>query len=251
MRLIPLYFTLFFISCFVTSCSQKNILFQNLPPEDSNTISEDLKEETDAYYRFKVNDVIQVKFLNSYDFPSTTIKSEGTGTYKEEFQVLQDSTIVLPILGKVRAAGLTRLELINALTALYKPHVNDPIIDVSELGLTARVLGEVNKPGNYPIADNKTHLTELIALAGGFSSYADMKQVLIIRDTDNGNVDFEIDLTDRRSFDLPQLILRDGDTVIARPIKDKNLNEKARTYFFLTSIASVFVSVFLLIDRNR
>lgn len=238
-------------SLFLNSCSQKNILFQNIPSTESTVQSDTSTNEITVPNTFGVNDLIQIKFLNAYDFPTGSLKTENSATYREEFRVLEDGTIVLPILGKVQIAGLSRLELIDKLTLLYKDHVGDPIIDAVQLDLTAKILGEVTRPGSYPIAHGKTHLTELIALSGGLTNFADMKQVLIIRESEKGNVDFEIDITDRKTFDLPELILKEGDTIIIRASRDKHLNEKARTYFFLTSIASVFVSVFLLIDRTR
>jgi polysaccharide biosynthesis/export protein len=250
MRYLTLTVIVLVVFVFSTGCSKKNILFQSGLIKEESAINTGLKAEDYPYHQFKVNDIIQIKFLNSYNFP-TTIKSDGTDAHQDSFVVMEDGTIILPILGKTNVSGLTRLQLVDTLTILYKEHISDPIIDVVEVGLNAQILGEVIRPGNYSIVSGKTYLTDIIALSGGFNFFANISDILIIRQTENGNMDFEVDLSDIRNYHKPELLMRDGDMIYVRPVKTKNVTENARTYFWFTSIASVLLSVYIVLDRNR
>jgi polysaccharide export outer membrane protein len=218
--------------------------------KNENLPSVNLKVDSFAFHRFGVNDIIQIKFLNAYNFPGTS-KSDGADAHQDNFVVTEDGGVILPILGKINVAGLTRLEVIDKLTKLYKEHVSDPIIDVVEIGLSAQILGEVVKPGSYSIVSGKTYLTDIVALAGGFNFFANYSDILIIRQTKNGNMDFEVDLTDIGNYHKPELLIRNGDMIYVRPVRTKNVTENARTYFWFTSIASVLLSVYIVLDRNK
>jgi polysaccharide export outer membrane protein len=72
------------------------------------------------------------------------------------------------------------------------------------------VLGQVNKPGRYPLEQSKNRLTEVVALAGGVTPLA--ADVVTLVTTDNGK-------EKKISVDLPEL-LRSGD--LARDAVIKN-----------------------------
>lgn len=59
---------------------------------------------------------------------------------------------------------------------LVVPFVFDP-----REGHAVRVEGEVARPGTYPITRSDTHLSEIIALAGGFTSEANLKAATVLR----------------------------------------------------------------------
>ena len=65
--------------------------------------------------------------------------------------------------------------------------------------ITVVVRIEVNKPGTYPIMNEKATLLEVLGLGGDLTQYGDRKNVHLIRTENNQTKDFYIDLTDANS----------------------------------------------------
>jgi len=99
------------------------------------------------------------------------------------FRVNDSGAIALPLLGTVPAAGLTTAELEQALSAaLVKAQlIVDPSVAVEvEAYRPIFVLGEVNKPGQYPYQSGMTVVTA-VAVAGGFTYRAVEDRAGIVR----------------------------------------------------------------------
>jgi protein involved in polysaccharide export with SLBB domain len=99
-----------------------------------------------------------------------------------EFTVGSNGSAALPLIGDVHAVGLTIPEFQEAIAArLRDGFINDPRVNVEVL--TYRpfyILGEVNKPGEYPYTNNLTVLNA-VATAEGFTYRADIRRVFIKR----------------------------------------------------------------------
>jgi len=95
----------------------------------------------------------------------------GEETFTRECQVNGTGTISYPKLGDVAAAGLTCEELRTRLeeglrTYLKHPHVMATVRQYGQTGMSVFVMGEVAKPGPYPLA-NGAGFMQALAAAGG------------------------------------------------------------------------------------
>ena len=102
--------------------------------------------------------------------------------------VRPDGMISLPLLGDVKASGLTPLQLQDLLTTDLKKYISDPQVTVivSQVNsLSFNVVGEVLKPGYYPLTRRMTVL-DAIALSGGFRDFAKVKKIYVLRTEANG-----------------------------------------------------------------
>ena len=100
-----------------------------------------------------------------------------------QFRVNDSGNIAVPLLGLVRAAGLTTGDLQDAIGAELKAKKLIVTPSVSVEVTTFRpifVLGEVSKPGEYPYRPGMTVLTA-VALAGGFTYRAVENHAVILR----------------------------------------------------------------------
>jgi len=100
----------------------------------------------------------------------------GQDRFTQECQVNGSGTISYPLLGDVRAAGLTCPELQTALQErlgqyLKSPQVMVKVVQYGALGTSVFVLGEVKNPGVYPLGSDAT-LLQALAAAGGATSLA-------------------------------------------------------------------------------
>jgi polysaccharide export outer membrane protein len=102
-----------------------------------------------------------------------------------EFFVSSTGKVSFPLIGDVPAATLTvqafQQELENALRQGY---LKEPRVSVEVLTYRPYyILGEVNKPGEYPYASGLT-VMNAVATAGGFTYRAQTKKVFIRRNAE-------------------------------------------------------------------
>ena len=127
-----------------------------------------------AEYRLGSGDVIRI---NVYQNPDLTI----------ETRVTEAGIVSYPLLGAIRLGGLsvTAAEKLIADGLRGGNFVKSPqvtLVVMQVRGNQASVLGQVNRPGRYPIEVADMRLTDLLAMAGGAAANgADMVIVTGVR----------------------------------------------------------------------
>jgi polysaccharide export outer membrane protein len=122
--------------------------------------------------------------LDSGDTVRAMIYNEPT--LSADYIVGDDGAISVPIIGAVKARGLTVEELQTALQAKLK---SGNILSNPGVGVEISqyrpffIIGEVNKPGQYPYAVGLNALGA-VAVAGGFTVRADDDHLRIVRKDD-------------------------------------------------------------------
>lgn len=102
--------------------------------------------------------------------------------------VRPDGMISLPLVGEVKAAGYTPVQLQEVLTEAMRKYVSEPQVTVvveKVASLNFNIVGEVAKPGYYPLTRRLTVL-DAISLAGGFKDFAKSKKIYVLRTNANG-----------------------------------------------------------------
>lgn len=97
--------------------------------------------------------------------------------------VRPDGFVSLPMVGEVKAEGLTAEGLARALEGKLAPYLQGPRVSVILHEVNAArvfVTGEVLHPGAYPLRGRMT-VVQALALAGGLSPFADSESLLVIR----------------------------------------------------------------------
>ncbi|GEM_PF-360080 len=104
-----------------------------------------------------------------------------------DYQVDGSGTLQFPLIGAVRAGGMTADELQQAITSKLSPgYLRNPSVSVEVINYRPfSILGEVNKPGAFPYVSGMTVL-DAVALAGGFTHRA-KDDDYTIRRTENGH----------------------------------------------------------------
>jgi polysaccharide export outer membrane protein len=97
--------------------------------------------------------------------------------------VRPDGRISLPLLNDVQAAGLTPMQLREAVTKGLTPYIPEPAVSVlvREIhSFKVTVIGQVKTPGRYELKDRATVL-DVLAMAGGLNEFADRDGILVMR----------------------------------------------------------------------
>ena len=131
--------------------------------------------------------------------------------------VRADGMISMPLVGDVKAAGLTPLHLASQISEQLKKYVQDPVVSVVVVAIHSKVIymiGEVSKPGPLDMTPDMTML-EAISSAGGLTEFAKRKKIYILRDQGGKRtripVQYKQALNGNRALDLP---LYPGDTIV-------------------------------------
>lgn len=103
------------------------------------------------------------------------------------YNVDAGGTVTLPLIGSVRARGLTTADLARAITArLRQGYIREPYVAVEiEAYRPFFILGEVAAPGQYPYVPKMT-AESAVAIAGGFSPRASRGSVELTRPVSGG-----------------------------------------------------------------
>ncbi len=133
----------------------------------------------------------------------------GQPTLTGEFSIDENGMLSYPLLGNISAGGMSSLQLQQSIAhQLEAGYLNNPSVNVE---VVARrpfyVIGEVQKPGQYPYVANMTVLNA-VAIAGGFT-YRARKNDFYIKRLDRGG-------SMVRVIASSGSLLRPGDTVEVR-----------------------------------
>ena len=132
----------------------------------------------------------------------------GESDLSGNFVVDGEGLITMSLIGQVPVAKLTLAEASHALEVRFKDgYLRDPKVNAELVkGRPYYILGEVNKPGEYPFVSGLT-VMNAIASAGDFTYRADKVRILIK----------SIDSPDEREVALtPTTTVRPGDTIRIR-----------------------------------
>ena len=211
-----IYLILLFL--LVASCSNSKVLFKNIP----ENIKVKIPEAVITY-----GDLIDVN-ISSLNNQSTSIFSPTTlgkiGTIRNAEARKLDGYLVdgmgnidLPILGKIKALGLTCSSLSESIKLELKEYVQNPNVRTKILNFRVSILGEVAKPGTFEVINQSISFTELISRAGDFNKNADPTKVMIIRNSNDEIETRYLDLTSHEFLNSEYYFLKQNDKIYVRP----------------------------------
>jgi polysaccharide export outer membrane protein len=159
----------------------------------------------DDTYVIGPTDVLYINVFHDKDY---------TGVYP----VSPDGMITIPLVGEMKADGLTRRQLGKQLTEALSQNIRDPEVSVTIYDVRSKkytVAGGAKRPGSYPLTRPIT-VFEAINEAGGFQdNFSNRKNILIIRGTEQFKFSFE-DYVKGKNRDK-NIELKNGDTIYIKP----------------------------------
>lgn len=132
--------------------------------------------------------------------------------------VRPDGRISLPLINDVQAAGLSPQQLAATITESLRKYLNEPQVTVIVTAINSQrvyVVGEVLRAGAFPLIPGMTIL-QALSSAGGFTAFADVKKIHVIRLRDGKHIELPFNYRDVLKGDNPNqnVKLEPGDTVV-------------------------------------
>ena len=134
--------------------------------------------------------------------------------------VRPDGKVSLPLIGDVEAVGKPAGQLADLIATRLKEYKENPQVSIVVQQVNSYaiyVMGEVTRPGKFPLK-SKTTLLQAITLAGGFTPNAARNKLVVFRFGDKGQKDIKIkasyDDIILRDSSLQNIELKPGDTIV-------------------------------------
>lgn len=133
-------------------------------------------------------------------------------------QVRPDGRISMPLLNDVQAAGLTPSQLSQSITEKLKKYLTAPQVTVIVTQINSQrvyVIGEVTRPGAYPLLPGMTIL-QAISSAGGLTQFANTKKIFLMRNENHIQTKYPFnykEVLDGRKAE-ENLPVKAGDTIV-------------------------------------
>ena len=155
-------------------------------------------------------DVLEVTVWRNQDLSRTVV-------------VRPDGKISLPLIGDVQASGLNSSQVAAKIAARLTEFKENPNVSVSLKEVNSYfiyVLGEVLKPGKYPLKSYATVL-QGVSMAGGFTPFASKNRMQVIRTQMNeagkeNQIRIPVPYNELVSGkgEIENFILKSGDTIV-------------------------------------
>lgn len=138
--------------------------------ESSARVMEKLWNRVSSEYIIGAEDVLEITVWRNQDL-------------SKQVQVRPDGKISMPVIRDMIAAGKTPTQVAEEMTNKLKEYIQSPVVAVSVKEVNSSnvfVLGEIARPGKYPLK-SRTTLLQGISIAGGFTPHAERNQIVIFR----------------------------------------------------------------------
>lgn len=243
---------------FAACTSYKDITYvRNLNPQTADS----LFKNKASNYRIQPADILYIKVncmdesinnvFNKSALTSTSgmITSNLGGFYIIGYIVESDGTITLPVLGKIFVSGFTIPEALSAIQKQADKYIANAQIELKLVSFKISVLGEVKRPGQFNIFNDKANIFEALAIAGDLTYYANRKNILLLRSEPEGTRTYRINLTNKDILTSQLFYLQPNDIIYIEPMKSTGLRLSAADYSVLISTISVTLSTYFLIKN--
>jgi len=237
---------LFSISLLLSACSGKSD-YQLL--QTTKSIGHQQVSAASIEYKILPQDRLKViLYKDPGQISSESSQRLGESINPEGILVNARGYIKLPLIGKVKVAGLTQTKAAERLESLYDRELTEPSVYVEIMNKRIIVLGEVNKQGVVKIDKEKMTLFEALGFAGGFTDSAVRTSIVIVSSSQEKGLSIrKVDLTNFDTMSYANLMLRPNDIVYVQPDKWKKFKVASGNYtapfFTFSKIAAPFVTL--------
>ncbi len=235
-----------------SSCirQQKTWILQDL---DSQSASSEFTNPNKEAYKVQVGDKLYINIYSNDKATSAYFQTNfptvlnPTYLYLNSYQVNQDGYLTFSFIDKMFVKGLTIEQVQQQLQTTMSSYFKDVTVSVKLVEFLVSVLGEVGAPGKYAVPEEQTNVLEAIAQAGGLKEYADVKKVMLVRQTSTGSEVHYLNLQDKNLLGSEQFYLMPNDVIYIQSLKSKSYTYEQFPYGLFLSTLSIAVAVLALL----
>ena len=189
------------------------------------------------------------KMGDGYASGTDQMYGSPTSQYINGYRVASDSTITLPILGKINLVGLNLEEAQERVKIIAEEYIKEPVVQVKYLNFWVNVAGEIKNPGIYYNYEGNLNILDAIGRANGITDFADLTNVEVKRQSENIIHTHKLDFTSNSVYTSEAFYLQPNDMVYIPPSNLKRRVFNSDTYGrFLGTISVLLLSATLILN---
>ena len=207
-------------------------------------------------YRLQKGDLLSVQISTTTEIQHDFFNKENSSNsqlmmqnpYLYGYLIKADGNLDLPSFGIVKAAGFTLRELENIIKNIAVSYFESPVVKVNIINFEITILGEVMNAGTFKIVDPEVNILYALSLSGDITPFGNRRKVKVIRNEDELNRVFYIDLTKKSVLNNPDFMLQPHDIIYVAPLR-----KKFYAFNNITNIVSISLSAvtfFLLLNQK-
>ena len=246
-----------------TGCTTQKKLayFNTVTASSAESINAQLKNER-ADARILTDDRLSITVsaldpnaVAIYNLPFVSFASPGSdqiyaSPVLQSYLVNSQGNINFPVLGEIKLEGLTLTEAGNLIKNKLAEHVADPIVNIQFVNFRITVLGEVLRPGQFPVTNERVTILDALGLAGDMTAYGRRDNVLLTRNN-NGKLEFaRINLNSDEVFKSPYFYLQQNDVIYVEPNTVKSISSQDIP-LYLSSLSTLATLVTLIYSISK
>jgi polysaccharide export outer membrane protein len=157
--------------------------------------------------------------------PTSTsgVGTTGNQAFQNIYLIDQQGLISMPVLGDIKAAGLTTEMLRLEIKSLLKDYLKDPVVTVRFSNFRVTVIGEVGHPTVVPVQGERINVLEALGAAGDMTVYGKRYNVKVVRRTGDKLDVAHLNFNKSESIRSPFFQLRQNDMIYVEPNKSKGV----------------------------
>jgi polysaccharide biosynthesis/export protein len=191
-------------------------------------------------YVLQVGDIIDLKvasnvtgsevevFNKRFQSNSNAAASNTLGSYFTGYLIEKDGYIEVPLIGKVKAQGLSCIQLNDTMQVKVAEFINYASV-TTRLGIfRVTILGEVNAPGTKEITNpNNLTIFQAIGLAGDVTDIGNKRKIKLVRKNGDKIKVVKLDLSSISMIGSEYYYIQPNDVIYVEPLKAKVLRSNS------------------------
>lgn len=253
-------FYLVAVVLFLSSCGVKYKsvpYFQDLPANEA--IQEEITNS--SVLRIQKDDILAIT-VSSLNPEASAIFNLGTTSSNQGnavgnvnpaitangFLVDKKGEIQFPLIGSLPVEGLTTAAARELIQSKLVTFLKEPVVSLRLINFKVSVLGDVVRPGTYPVQNERVSVAEALSMAGDLSITAVRNNVLLVREVQGQRKFIRLDLHSKDLFNSPYFYLQNNDVLYIQPGNAKYASVDS-SYRNVSIVLSALSVIALIISR--
>jgi len=254
------FFYLIIAVIFLSSCGVK---YKSVPyftdlPVDS-TIQEQIKNQT--ILKIQKDDILAITVSSLNPEASAIFNLGNTSSIQGNvnanvnpvntsngFMVDQKGAIQLPLVGSIQLEGLTTTAARELIQSKLVTYLKEPVVSLRLINFKVSVLGDVARPGVFPVQNERVSVNEALSMAGDLTITAVRNNVLLIRENQGKREYVRLNLQSKDLFNSPYYYLQNNDVLYVQPGSAKYASVDS-SYRNVSIVLSALSVIALIISR--
>ncbi len=240
----------------LSSCNNTKhlVYFNDLENVKQTSLSSNTMDN--AEHKIENNELLSIHVTSpttdeaAYQIFNITNDKDYKNSSPPGYLVSSEGNIEIPLIGKIKAAGLTKTQLKDYITKKITDNklLIDPIVDIRFMNYEVTILGEVAKPMTITVPNEKISLIKALGIAGDITPYGKKDNVMLIRESEGKKNVVRLDLNSSSFLQSPYYYLQPNDVVYVETTKNR-VASVDRTRLIIPSILSALSLAVFVIDR--